>query len=124
MQATASLTLPLNSPPFGGTIKVSPTPPYFASTTDIAISGEQWFDDAADLPLTYAFYYVNAQHAGEDSSWTALGEPTLSNRKIWRKPPEGEWVLSCHVIDVFGAATLAQQAVSVQAVGLSLAFRE
>lgn len=56
--SAASFVIIINSPPFGGTIAVTPTTGT-ATSTEFAMSAAQWTDtEANDFPLRYAFVYV------------------------------------------------------------------
>jgi hypothetical protein len=116
LSSVAAATVKVNTPPYGGTMALTPDPPYQALTTDITITAEQWFDDVQDYPLVYAFYFVDSSTSIDSKSWTALGQETVSNVKIWRDPPAGNYTLTCRVVDTFGSSTFVQKILIVEAV--------
>ncbi|KAL3924171.1 MAG: hypothetical protein SGPRY_003993, partial [Prymnesium sp.] len=109
--ATASswLTLKMNAPPFGGTMILSPDPPYVAILGEIILIASQWFDDPEDLPLHYAFFYADSEE-----SWTPMSQAKLYPSHIWRHPPAGNFTLSCKIMDSFGAETVTQRQITVE----------
>eukprot|EP00966_Prymnesium_polylepis_P082862 1918980-Prymnesium_polylepis.2 len=54
-QSSASVNVRTNSPPYGGSLTLSPAAPYTALDSEIKLSAVQWTDDAEDLPLVYAY---------------------------------------------------------------------
>ncbi|KAL3926913.1 MAG: hypothetical protein SGPRY_003073, partial [Prymnesium sp.] len=106
--ASSWLTLKTNAPPFGGTMRLSPDPPYLALLGAITLTASQWFDDPEDLPLLYSFFYGDSPQAAEES-WTPMSQAKLYPTHIWRNPPAGNFTLSCKVMDVFGAETVTQR---------------
>ena len=119
--SSATITFSLNAPPYGGVLNLAPNPPYIALQSQVSLTGDQWFDDASDLPLVYAFYYVEALQAADESAWTSLGQETVSNTINWRNPPGGNYTLICQVIDTFGATAQATRGALVETAALDVA---
>ncbi|KAL1515191.1 hypothetical protein AB1Y20_004252 [Prymnesium parvum] len=119
--AAANLTLVLSTPPYGGTFSISTDPPYKALSSDITMIAEQWSGNVDDLPLSYAFYFVDSKHALEEELWTALGPASVSNVATWYDPPAGNFTLTCRVFDTSSASTFVQQEISIESTVLDSA---
>ncbi|KAL3928713.1 MAG: hypothetical protein SGPRY_002275 [Prymnesium sp.] len=111
--ASSWLTLKANAPPFGGTMSISPEPPYLALLAEITVTALQWFDDPEDMPLLYSFFYADSPQAA-DESWTPISEAKLYPSQIWRNPPAGNFTIICKVMDTFGAKTGTQRKITVE----------
>ncbi|KAL1503534.1 hypothetical protein AB1Y20_012013 [Prymnesium parvum] len=116
--SSASTVIEMNAPPYGGTLRVSPAPPYYALTTSLTIVAEQWFDDPDDLPLSYAFFYSETRHAQVEKYFTAMGQAVIGNTKVWRNPPPGNFTISCKVFDTYNASATVQRNVDIKNVVL------
>lgn len=57
--ATATITITMNAPPFGGRLTVSPSTGYALTTTYTQVTSD-WVDSPGDYPLYYAFSYLSA----------------------------------------------------------------
>ena len=77
----ASITVLVGRAPTNGTVSVNPTNGT-ALVTKFAISTEGWTDDAASLPLSYQFLFVDASSVavslGESSEMTNLTDMRLT----------------------------------------------
>ena len=119
--SSASTTFTLNAPPYCGVMNIDPDPPYIALDSVLTLTGDQWFDDASDLPLVYAFYYVDSTQATDETAWTSMGQETISNTITWRNPPGGNYSVICQVIDTFGASAQVARPVEVDTAALDVA---
>jgi len=80
----ASIDVVVNSPPSGGDLIVVPTDG-LAAQTKFLMTASDWTDDPEDLPLTYAFRFIDL--SGED---VAVSEPMLKNLISTTLPSEGQ----------------------------------
>ena len=119
--SSATTTFTLNAPPYGGVMNIAPNPPYTALDSVLTLTGDQWFDDASDLPLVYAFYYVDSTQSTDETALTSMGQETVSNTITWQNPPAGNYTLICQVFDTFGASARATRPILVEAAALDVA---
>jgi hypothetical protein len=95
----------MNAAPFGGSMALTPDPPYVALSVPIGISAIQWFDDESDLPLVYSFAYAPNPAPGTAVA-TSLGREGISPVGAWEAPIVGNWTLVLTVKDTFGASAV------------------
>lgn len=65
--SSTNVVVTMNSAPYGGSLTVSPDPPYTALLSELTLTASQWTDDASDLPLEYSFSYADASVGGTHS---------------------------------------------------------
>jgi hypothetical protein len=85
--AYAQITITINSPPSGGSISVTPSSGYAATTAFFMVTAD-WVDDASDYPFSYVFSYYTTTSANtvvvkslDSKSYTTavLGQGLLAN---------------------------------------------
>eukprot|EP01033_Poteriospumella_lacustris_P011065 gene11065-7872_t len=90
VSASSSMTITMNSPPFGGSLSVSPSEGN-AMTTVFSLVAADWTDSASDYPLYYAFFYFVSANADVmvvqtkdlfPSAQTVLGQGLNSQRYL------------------------------------------
>ena len=93
--ASARVQVIMNRPPFGGSCVKSHASPVVALSTAISLEAMQWFDDPADLPLSYSFIALPAGGSGKDS--LSLGQRSIMTSTVWQRAPAGQYLLFCDV---------------------------
>ena len=95
----ASVSLLVNRPPFGGSLKVAPDSGV-ACVDQFALAAAGWNDDdPSDLPLLFSFYLASA--SGEVS----LREPSAKSSLFSTLPVAGQVSVFAIVRDQFGSST-------------------
>jgi hypothetical protein len=111
--AFGAVDVQMNRGPWGGGVSASPASG-FASVTNFVLRAPGWTDDAADLPLRYAFTHERDASASASASATTLADvqalPALDVTLS-----EGASGFACvRVLDAYGAETLARTPLVVE----------
>ena len=110
LASTATLSLVINRPPFGGAFEVRPREGIALNTT-INMLASSWTDDAADLPLQYAFGYFTPE-----LNPITLRRSSVVNylSSILGQGPEGNgfnMTLFAYIYDIYSGQTVVESSI-------------